>query len=172
MKFHGILRVKFKIMGSQTIFCSWYFHACGRHNVACYHFIVSSQSYCLLQNCLHDHDLQCSCPLSWKDCYSKMSILREWPNFIIKQLSGNVLQMWIMEKSISMDFDQALVNFFLQLDHIVLISHLWALLIWKLEKSFDGFLLERSSHISPCNFNDQILYYENGWGITCWKKIA
>lgn len=158
-------------MGSQTIFCSWYFYACGGRSVACYYLIISSQSYCLLQKCLHDHGLQCSCGLSWKDCYSTMSLLREWPSFIIKQLSQNVLQMWIMAKiiyslstamiqhlfqllTVSMNFDQALkpLWIFLTAGLCSLYFPLWALLIWKLENSFDGFLLGRSSHISPCNF--------------------
>lgn len=125
VQFYATLRVKLKILGSQTIFCSWYFHACGGHSVACYYLIISSQSYCPLQKCLHDHGLQCSCGLSRKDCNSTTSILREWPSFIIKQLSQNVLQMWIMAKiifslstamiqhlfqllTVSMNFDQAL----------------------------------------------------------------
>lgn len=104
--------------------CSWYFHAGGGHSVARYHLIISAQSCCLLQKHLHGHGLQCSCPLSWKDCYSTVSIVWEGPSFIIKPVSRNELQMWIVAKiifflrtvmiqyqfqllKVSVDFDQA-----------------------------------------------------------------
>lgn len=74
----------------------------------------SSQSYSLLQKHLQNHDLQCSCPLSWKDYYSTVSTFRERPSFITKQLSENVLHMWFMAKIIFF-LSTALIQYLFQL---------------------------------------------------------
>lgn len=120
VQFYGILRVKFKITGSQTIFCSWYFHACGGHSVTFNHLIIpvllsaakaSSQSWSsmqlpteleglLLNSVNTQRKVQLHYKTTLRECNPQMWIMAK----IIFFLSTAMIQYLFQLPTVSMDF--------------------------------------------------------------------
>lgn len=169
MQFHGILRVKFNpyVKSDNILFlvlsCLWSTQCdmlpphhpsptlCCKSisTIMVFSAVACWAGKIATQQCQHSEKAQLHYKTALRECVTNVVYGK---NYLFPEYSHDPIPIPVTNSPWTLIKHLNSCQLFLQLDYIVITSHLWTLLIWKLEKSFDGCLLERSSHISSCTF--------------------